>query len=122
MQQFKTCGTVGYIAPEVLEHEGEGKTKYGTVSDMFSCGIIAHMLLLGNNPLKGSTYEETASRNRDCLFELAQVQLEQKYGPHAYPFLSGLLSKYPNFRSTAKQALQSPFLTSHSHAYAVSQK
>jgi serine/threonine protein kinase len=70
IQQFKRCGTVGYIAPEVLEHEGEGKNKYGTVSDVFSCGIIAHMLLLGNNPLKGSTYEETAFRNRDCLFEL----------------------------------------------------
>jgi calcium-dependent protein kinase len=54
---FKRCGTMGYIAPEVIANNSENRKPYDTKADMFSFGIIAHMLLLQKNPLKGRNYE-----------------------------------------------------------------
>jgi MAP/microtubule affinity-regulating kinase len=54
---FKRCGTMGYIAPEVIANSAENRKPYGCKVDIFSFGIIAHMLLLGVNPLKGKSYE-----------------------------------------------------------------
>jgi serine/threonine protein kinase len=56
-KSYKRCGTMGYMAPEVIENTGEHKKAYGTKCDLFSFGIIAHMLLLGYNPLKGENYD-----------------------------------------------------------------
>lgn len=53
LKSYKRCGTMGYMAPEVIENTGESKQAYGPKCDIFSFGIIAHMLLLGCNPLKG---------------------------------------------------------------------
>jgi len=44
---------MGYMAPEVIENSGEIKKPYGNKCDLFSFGIISHMLILGNNPVKG---------------------------------------------------------------------
>lgn len=52
------CGTVGYMAPEVFQRS------YSEKSDIFSFGIIAHLLLMGSNPLKGKSYEETCLRSQ----------------------------------------------------------
>jgi serine/threonine protein kinase len=52
------CGTVGYMAPEVF------LKRYSEKCDMFSFGIIAHLILMGSNPLKGRNYEETSLRNQ----------------------------------------------------------
>ena len=58
-KSYKRCGTMGYMAPEVIENTGEHKKAYGPKCDLFSFGIIAHMLLVGYNPLKGENYDET---------------------------------------------------------------
>jgi serine/threonine protein kinase len=55
---YKRCGTLSYMAPEVFAAE-QDKT-YDEKCDIFSFGIIAHMMLLGWNPLKG--------KNSDCNF------------------------------------------------------
>lgn len=56
-KSFKRCGTMGYMAPEVIQNTGEFKKPYGSKVDIFSFGIISHMLLLGYNPLKGENYD-----------------------------------------------------------------
>jgi serine/threonine protein kinase len=48
---------MGYIAPEVIANTSENRKPYDTKADMFSFGIIAHMLLFQKNPLKGHNYE-----------------------------------------------------------------
>lgn len=40
---FYKCGTPGYIAPEVLASDGE-KIPFTHVSDIFSLGVIAHLV------------------------------------------------------------------------------
>ncbi len=48
---------MGYMAPEVIENSGDNKKPYNNKCDMFSYGIISHMLLLGFNPVKGESYD-----------------------------------------------------------------
>lgn len=49
--EFKKCGTLAYMAPEVFKCEQQG-TPYNTKSDWFSLGVIAHIMMMGENPLK----------------------------------------------------------------------
>lgn len=40
---FPRCGTPGYVAPEVINIKSQG-VKYSSVCDVFSLGIIFHLL------------------------------------------------------------------------------
>lgn len=48
---FTRCGTPGYVAPEIANLRD--KSKYGPVCDIFSLGVIFHILLLGKSPFPG---------------------------------------------------------------------
>jgi hypothetical protein len=41
-------------------------TKFEPVCDMFSVGIIFHILIIGKPPFAGKTYNEVLSQNRAC--------------------------------------------------------
>ena len=49
---FVRCGTPGYVAPEVVNIKDENG-KYTTKCDLFSVGVIFHMLLLKKSPFPG---------------------------------------------------------------------
>ena len=40
---YKKCGTPGFVAPEILRMKKE-ELKYGEISDMFSVGVLFHIL------------------------------------------------------------------------------
>jgi serine/threonine protein kinase len=48
---------MGYMAPEVVFNTPDQRKQYTTKCDIFSFGIIAYIILLGENPLKGKNYE-----------------------------------------------------------------
>lgn len=50
--EFKKCGTLAYMAPEVFKCEQQG-TPYNSKSDWFSLGVISHIMMMGENPLRG---------------------------------------------------------------------
>lgn len=56
-KSYKRCGTMGYMAPEVFANHKDQAKPYTSKCDLFSFGIIVHMILLGYNPLKGKNYE-----------------------------------------------------------------
>ena len=58
---------------------------------MFSFGIIAHMMLLEKNPLKGKNYEETYAKNSQCNIGLDKKLIIGNYGESCYDFLKGVL-------------------------------
>lgn len=60
---FVRCGTPGYVAPEVINIK-DMKTKYDPICDMFSLGLIFHILLLGISAFPGKTYNEVLAQNR----------------------------------------------------------
>lgn len=51
---FVRCGTPGYVAPEVINIR-DMKTKYQPICDIFSLGMIFHLLLFGRSVFKGKT-------------------------------------------------------------------
>ena len=62
---FVRCGTPGYVAPEVINIK-DMKTKYNPICDIFSLGLIFHLLLFGKSAFPGTTYNEVLSQNRAC--------------------------------------------------------
>ena len=62
---FVRCGTPGYVAPEVVNLK-DLKAKYGTICDLFSVGVIFHLITLRKSPFPGKEYDEVLSQNRHC--------------------------------------------------------
>ena len=52
---FVRCGTPGYVAPEVVNIKDLNET-YGPICDVYSLGIIFHIMLLGKSPFPGKSY------------------------------------------------------------------
>lgn len=48
---YDKCGTMGYIAPEILA-ENEVETPYTSSCDLYSLGVVAYVLILGCLPFK----------------------------------------------------------------------
>jgi serine/threonine protein kinase len=61
------CGTPGYVAPEIVNLKNL-KAKCDPICDVFSLGVILHILLLSKSPFPGKTYNEVLSQNRACSF------------------------------------------------------
>ena len=67
---FYRCGTPGYVAPEVLAcRKGDKMTPS---CDIFSLGLIFHILLVKKPLFEGKTCEEVYENNKKCTFNLAQ--------------------------------------------------
>ena len=54
---FVRCGTPGFVAPEVVNIK-DLKTTYDPICDMYSIGLIFHILLMGKSPFNGKNYNE----------------------------------------------------------------
>lgn len=96
----QACGSLHYVAPEVLEHS------YTDKADLWSCGVIAYMLLTGAPPFFGSD-EEVLTKIR-----ARQPHWSQRFlalSPQAKDFVQKLFVDAPN-RLSAKEALEHPFL------------
>jgi len=101
-----SCGTPGYVAPEVLMSES-----YDKAVDMWGIGIITYILLAGYPPF----YAE----NDTALFEKimnAEYDFDDEcwddVSDLAKDFIKHLLVKDPKDRFTAEQALEHAWITS----------
>ncbi|KAG0299931.1 hypothetical protein BGZ97_003467, partial [Linnemannia gamsii] len=103
-----TCGTPGYMAPEVLQKSGHGKPV-----DMWAIGVITFFLLSGYTPFdRQNTVDEMH----------AIIKSEYSFGPSeawdgisdtARAFVKALLIANPKDRMTAAQALNHPWLAQY---------
>ena len=104
---FVRCGTPGYVAPEVINIK-DMKTKYTPICDIFSLGIIFHLLVFGKSIFKGKTYNEVLNENRLCFFDLDSAEYEN-VDDLTMDLLKKMLKINPEERITAEQALNHPF-------------
>jgi len=97
------CGSAGFVAPESLNKEG-----YNCKADIFSLGIISHILLTGIPPFQKNTYKETLMANKDCVLNFEHemwnnVSIEAKY------FIKEVTLRDPEKRPNAAQAIENPW-------------
>ena len=103
------CGTPGYVAPEVINIK-DMKTKYAPICDMFSLGLIFHLLLFGRSAFPGTTYNEVLSQNRACNINFTEEDTK-KIGSNAMNLLQAMLKKSPLDRISAEDAIKHPYFT-----------
>eukprot|EP00873_Tetraselmis_striata_P044790 jgi/Tetstr1/465054/TSEL_009782.t1 len=100
-------GTTYFLAPEVLHQQ------YGSQADVYSAGVMAFMLLTGRYPSVADgtnpTPEQTFQTIRGEDIDFSRLPAEGVSIP-AQKFLKRLLTKDPNQRPTAAEALHDPFL------------
>lgn len=104
---FIRCGTPGYVAPEIVNLKSN-KAAYTTACDLFSLGVIFHILALGKSPFPGKTFDEVLDQNKSCKLNFDTFEYNQL--PTSWlSLLKGLLEKDPKKRLTASQALAHEF-------------
>ena len=100
---FVRCGTPGYVAPEVINIK-DMKTKYDPICDMFSLGLIFHVLLLGKSAFPGRTYNEVLAQNRASNIPCEGPEYDS-LNPNGLNLLRRMLKKNPLERISPTEAL-----------------
>lgn len=103
---MQECGTLQYMAPEVLAGP------YGQKADMWSIGVMLYMLLLGRHLYEASGTEALKAKAKAGRFEWPGSFGRLSEG--AQSFLKGLLERDPSKRLDAGEALRHPWLSAHS--------
>lgn len=98
-------GTPYYIAPEVL------KKNYNEKCDLWSCGIIMYILLVGKPPYKGSLEKEILEQveKGSILMDIPEIKC---LSIEAKNLLNSLLKVNPTKRISASQALSHKWIKS----------
>ena len=105
-------GTLYSMAPQVLQGVYDHKC------DLWSIGVIAYILLSGQQPFWGPPREMSwATRRKIMIDRIMRCQYMKMTGPvwnqvspEAKAFVKSLLQCDPNKRPTATEALQSPWM------------
>lgn len=106
---FFRCGTPGYVAPEVINLKDE-KAVYSEVCDVFSLGVIFHILIFGKPPFNGKNYNEIIAENKLCKIDFNDVKYE-KISPEAKELMMMMLEKVPTKRISLTKVLNHPFFS-----------
>jgi len=118
---FKTCGTPGYIAPEVLAcEEKQFNQKYNNKCDVYSVGCIFFQMLFGFPLFGGSDASKILELNKDQnVNEFINKELKKiktRLNEQAMNLLLKLLESDPRNRISAEQALMHPYFDVYNHA------
>jgi len=81
---YYRCGTPGYVAPEVARLEKGQKISYAC--DIFSAGVIFHILLMAKPLFGGKKFEEVYENNKNMRFNL-QTSAYSSLDPQAKDLL-----------------------------------
>eukprot|EP00485_Elphidium_margaritaceum_P004278 CAMPEP_0202696214 /NCGR_PEP_ID=MMETSP1385-20130828/9518_1 /ASSEMBLY_ACC=CAM_ASM_000861 /TAXON_ID=933848 /ORGANISM="Elphidium margaritaceum" /LENGTH=913 /DNA_ID=CAMNT_0049352331 /DNA_START=76 /DNA_END=2817 /DNA_ORIENTATION=- len=97
------CGTLAYVAPEVLSMKG-----YGRKVDLWSLGCIMHLLLRGVLPFDGHTKDEVVEKTLNKQLNLTHAKFA-RVSVEAKDLIAKLLIKDPNNRISLQQSLKHPW-------------
>ena len=102
----ETCGTPDFTAPEVFQRGPyDGRT-----ADLWSCGVTLYRCLTGRAPWTAHSDAVRMQEIRRGEFRQAtNKKVLAKLSAEANSLLDGLLTRCPEERLTAAQALQHPF-------------
>jgi calcium-dependent protein kinase len=97
-----SCGTLAYVAPEVLDKS------YTSKCDLWSLGVVIFILLVGYMPFAGSERHQVEMiKQAKCTF---RKEPWSKVSTQASEFVGKLLVVDPEKRLSAEQALKSEWI------------
>lgn len=96
-------GSAYYIAPEVLGYS------YGMECDLWSCGVILYILLVGYPPFDGKNNAEILRKIRNGGYKINGEDWDN-VTEDGKDLIRQLLQREPKKRITAKEALKHPFI------------
>ena len=102
----KMIGSPYYIAPEVL------KKQYNEKCDLWSCGIILYIMLIGKPPFSGKDDEEIMSNVAKGLYNIKGDDFDN-ISNNAIDLMKKLLTINPNKRINAEEALNHQWFKEH---------
>ncbi|GLI61091.1 hypothetical protein VaNZ11_003371 [Volvox africanus] len=97
-------GTSYYVAPEVLEG------RYGLPADVWSAGVILHIMLTGYAPFDGKDDREILRAVRKGHLDLSKDAIWKSISPEATAVVTAMLDRDPKKRATADQVLSMPWI------------
>lgn len=104
-QLWQRCGSLQYIAPEVLANKG-----YNEKADLWSLGCVVYSLLLAKPVYSGSKSQVLMKNTTGSIDWVSDFgRLSQS----AQDFIGTLLSLDPDHRPSAKEALSHPWMQKH---------
>lgn len=93
------CGTVDYVAPELIYQE-----PYDEKIDVWAVGILAFELLTGAAPFTGQSERDTYSNITNLDLQANEV-FKERVGPIAKDFISRILMTDPKARMSLQEML-----------------
>ena len=100
-----TCGTPGYMAPEIFKKTGHGKPV-----DIWAIGVITYFLLCGYTPFDRDSNLEEMQAILVADYKFEPIDFWRSVSQDARDFINRCLTIDPNKRMTAHEALQHPFV------------
>ncbi len=94
------CGSPHYASPEIIN----GDKYKGAVSDVWSCGVILHALLVGRLPFDDNNIVKLLEKVRKAEFEMPKDICEE-----AKDLLSRMLERDVEKRISIPQIMKHPF-------------
>ncbi|KAI9749718.1 MAG: T-complex protein 1 subunit eta [Chaenotheca gracillima] len=101
-----TCGTPGYMAPEIFKKTGHGKPV-----DVWAIGVITYFLLCGYTPFDRDSNLEEMQAILIADYSFTPIEYWRGVSEQARLFIRRCLTIEPTQRMTAHEALSHPFVT-----------
>lgn len=101
-----TCGTPGYMAPEIFKKTGHGKPV-----DIWAIGVITYFLLCGYTPFDRDSNLEEMQAILVADYSFTPIEYWRGVSVQAREFIKRCLTIDPTKRLTAYEALSHPFVT-----------
>jgi calcium/calmodulin-dependent protein kinase I len=100
-----TCGTPGYMAPEIFKKTGHGKPV-----DIWAIGVITYFLLCGYTPFDRDSNLEEMQAILVADYSFTPIEYWRGVSLQAREFIKKCLTIDPTQRMTAHEALSHPFV------------
>ncbi|XP_060921194.1 calcium/calmodulin-dependent protein kinase type II delta 2 chain isoform X10 [Labrus mixtus] len=105
---FGFAGTPGYLSPEVLR-----KDPYGKPVDMWACGVILYILLVGYPPFWDEDQHRLYQQIKAGAYDFPSPEWDT-VTPEAKDLINKMLTINPSKRITAAEALKHPWICQRS--------
>lgn len=97
------CGTVDYVAPELIYQE-----PYDEKIDIWAVGILSYELLTGSAPFTGQNEKDTYSNITNL--DLQCNEIYENVSAEAKDFITKILVSVPSKRMSLQEMLKHPWL------------